>query len=219
MRGLPRFVEALLSGRRPRPFRPDDADAEALRVAIDLRATRPGSDAPSEEFIAALHRRLAHDLAEPPTPSPAPARRRLLLGGAVGALAGAVAGVFAGRASSDDPPTMAGGQLTPDLGVWHPVVAAADLPEGAVHGFTASGIDGFVTRSNGRLRAVSGVCTHQGCRLTPHPEKGLRCPCHGAHFAPDGTVLHHRMKAPIPALPRLAIRQKNKTIEVYIPKP
>ncbi|MBT2206859.1 Rieske (2Fe-2S) protein [Actinomadura sp. NEAU-AAG7] len=217
MRGLPRFVETLLSGGRPRPFPADDADAEALRVAIDLRAARPGSDAPHEEFITALHRRLARDLAEP-APSTTPARRRLVLGTAVGALAGAVAGVFTGRATSNDPPTANSGELTPDLGIWHPVVAAADLPEGAVHGFTASGIDGFVTRTNGRLRAVSGVCTHQGCRLTPHPEKGLRCPCHGAHFAPDGTVLYHRLKAPIPALPRLALRQRNGTIEVYIPQ-
>ncbi|WP_231336529.1 Rieske (2Fe-2S) protein [Actinomadura graeca] len=214
MKGLSRFVEALLSGRRPRPFPADDADAEALRVAIELRAARPGSNAPREEFITGLQRRLARDQGEPPR---APVRRFLLAGGAVGA-AGAAAGVIAEHARIGARPGPGGGPLTPDLGVWHPVAAAAALPEGAVHGFAAGGVDGFVTRSGGRLRAVSGVCTHQGCRLTVHAGTRLRCPCHGALFALDGAVLQHRLKAPIPALPRLAVRQVNGMVEVYLPR-
>src|SRR5437868_10039471 len=103
MKGLHRFVETLLSGRRPRPFPVDDTDADALRVAIELRAARPGSDAPREEFIAALHRRLARDQAEP-KPTPAPLRRRLLVGGTLGA-AGAAARVVADRALTGGPPT------------------------------------------------------------------------------------------------------------------
>ncbi|WP_067460323.1 Rieske (2Fe-2S) protein [Actinomadura macra] len=214
MKGLHRFVETLLSGGRPRPFPVEEADADALRVAIELRAARPGSHAPSEEFITELHRRLARDQAET---APVPVRRRLLIGGAVGA-AGAAAGVFADRAMTGDPSAPGGGTLNPDLGAWHPVANVADLPEGAVHGFAAGGVDGFVTRTGGRLRAVSGVCTHQGCRLSVHAGTQLRCPCHGALFSLDGAVLHHRLKAPIPALPRLAVRQVNGTVEVYLPR-
>ncbi|GAA4239946.1 Rieske (2Fe-2S) protein [Actinomadura meridiana] len=215
MRGLPRFVEKLLRGGRPRPFPADDADADALRVAIELRAARPGSGVPREEFIADLHRRLARDQADT---APAPVRRRFLLGGAVGA-AGAAAGVFADRALGGDPAAPPGdGRLTPDLGVWHPIVNAADLPEGTVHGFSAGGVDGFLTREGGRVRAVSGTCTHQGCRLTPHERTKLRCPCHGALFALDGTVLYHRLKAPLSALPRLAVRQANGMVEVFVPR-
>uniref|UniRef100_UPI001F5EDB03 hypothetical protein n=1 Tax=Actinomadura roseirufa TaxID=2094049 RepID=UPI001F5EDB03 len=65
MKGLRRYVETLLSGGRPRPFQAGEADADALRVAIELRAARPGSDAPREEFVTALHRRLARDRAAP----------------------------------------------------------------------------------------------------------------------------------------------------------
>ncbi|WP_131742228.1 Rieske (2Fe-2S) protein, partial [Actinomadura roseirufa] len=148
-----------------------------------------------------------------------PVRRRLLVGGAVAAgAAGAAAGVTAERTTHDDPPAAGGGTLTPDLGTWHPVVNAADVREGAVHGFTADGVDGFVTREGGRLRALSGVCTHQGCRLTAQAEARLRCPCHGALFGLDGAVLYHRLKAPIPALPRLAVRQVDGVVEVYLPR-
>ncbi|TYC14472.1 Rieske (2Fe-2S) protein [Actinomadura syzygii] len=215
MRRLHRFVEKLLNGGRPRPFPADDADADALRVAIELRAARPGSGAPREEFIAGLHRRLARDQADA---APVPVRRRILVGGAVGA-AGAAAGVFADRMIVGPPAAVpAAERLTPDIGAWHPVVNAADVAEGAVHGFSAGGVDGFLTRDGGRLRAVSGTCTHQGCRLGVHERTKLRCPCHGALFALDGEVLYHRLKAPIPALPRLAIRQRNGVVEVFVPQ-
>ena len=55
-RDVRRFVEDLLRGRRTRAFRPDDEDAEQMRAAITLRAARPGGGAPSEEFVADLHR-------------------------------------------------------------------------------------------------------------------------------------------------------------------
>jgi cytochrome b6-f complex iron-sulfur subunit len=36
--------------------------------------------------------------------------------------------------------------------------------------------------------AISTVCTHLGCIVKPVPE-GFECPCHGSHFAADGSVL------------------------------
>ena len=58
-RGLHRYVDDLLDGRRPRPFDADGFEAAQIRTAIELRAARTASDAPSEHFLTALHRRLA----------------------------------------------------------------------------------------------------------------------------------------------------------------
>src|SRR5438045_6862313 len=92
-RALNRFVEDLLHGRRPRGFRADEADIAELRTAITLRAAR-GDDAPREEFVAALHRRLAAQQATDPEPGGAivrPLRRRRLIAGGVGIAAAAAA--------------------------------------------------------------------------------------------------------------------------------
>ncbi|MCO6003597.1 Rieske (2Fe-2S) protein [Actinoallomurus purpureus] len=212
MKGLRRYVEDLLKGRRPRSFPVEEADADALRLAIELRAARPGSDAPREEFVADLHRRLAEpDIAR----APMPVGRRLVLGGAFAAT-GAVAGASIDHALTRGATPPGDGTLSPNRGRWHPVADAADLPDGAVRSFDAGSVTGFVTRDSGRLRAVSGVCTHQGCRL--HVEGGarLRCPCHQALFALDGAVVHHRLPAPIPALPRLAVREAGGVVQVYV---
>jgi hypothetical protein len=56
------FLDALAAGRRPRPFQADPEDVEMLRVAIALRAERPGDAIPDETFVAELHEQLADDL-------------------------------------------------------------------------------------------------------------------------------------------------------------
>jgi hypothetical protein len=58
-RGLRRYVDDLLCGRRPRPFDADRFEAAQIRTAIELRAARMGSGAPSEHFLTDLQRRLA----------------------------------------------------------------------------------------------------------------------------------------------------------------
>ncbi len=65
-RGLRRYVDDLLRGRRPKSFRPDDFEAAQIRTAIELRASRPGDDAPSQEFLAELGRRLAEQISDTP---------------------------------------------------------------------------------------------------------------------------------------------------------
>jgi len=52
---------------------------------------------------------------------------------------------------------------------------------------------------NGRLHAVSPVCTHMGCQVNwNRAERSWDCPCHGSRYAPDGTVLEgpavHRLE-------------------------
>ena len=43
---------------------------------------------------------------------------------------------------------------------------------------------------NGRLHAVSPVCTHMKCQVHWNSvETSWDCPCHGSRFAPDGSVL------------------------------
>jgi cytochrome b6-f complex iron-sulfur subunit len=61
-RQLRSYVEALLRGRRPSGFTADDDATAVIRTAITLRAARPGSGAPSEEFLAGLHQRLAAEI-------------------------------------------------------------------------------------------------------------------------------------------------------------
>jgi hypothetical protein len=63
-RRLSAFIDALAIGRRPRPFRADPEDAEMLRVAVALRAARPGDSMPDENFVAELHDQLADTLSQ-----------------------------------------------------------------------------------------------------------------------------------------------------------
>jgi Rieske Fe-S protein len=43
---------------------------------------------------------------------------------------------------------------------------------------------------DGRLHAVSPVCTHMGCQVTWNvAERSWDCPCHGSRFTPEGRVI------------------------------
>jgi Rieske Fe-S protein len=44
---------------------------------------------------------------------------------------------------------------------------------------------------DGRLFAVSPVCTHMGCQVNfNRAERSWDCPCHGSRFSPDGKVIN-----------------------------
>lgn len=50
---------------------------------------------------------------------------------------------------------------------------------------------GMFRDDEGRVSAVSAVCTHMGCVLGWNPiDRSWDCPCHGSRFATDGRVLH-----------------------------
>jgi cytochrome b6-f complex iron-sulfur subunit len=50
-----------------------------------------------------------------------------------------------------------------------------------------------------QIKAVSPVCTHQGCRVDWQAGQGeFYCPCHGARFAAGGTVLAGPARADLP---------------------
>lgn len=221
-RGLRRYVDDLVRGRRPKPFQPDDFEAAQIRTAIDLRAARPGDDAPREEFLNDLHRRLAEQMDGAPAPAP-PARnatRRQVIVGTSAAAVAATAAVSIDRALINSPsggPAVAG-ELTPNEGSWQRVAASSEVPDGVMHPFDLGSVTGFVRRVDGKPEAISGVCTHQGCRLWfDAPDATLRCPCHTTSFSPSGEVLTHQLPIAPKPLPALMVREVNGAIEVFAP--
>jgi hypothetical protein len=58
-RQLSAFIDALAAGRRPAGFKADPEDAEIVRTAIALRASRPGDAAPSQKFMDDLYQNLS----------------------------------------------------------------------------------------------------------------------------------------------------------------
>jgi cytochrome b6-f complex iron-sulfur subunit len=226
MRGLTRYIEDLIRSRRPRRFKASEDDAAMVRAAITLRAARQGSGEPTDELVTSLHKKLAAELDPPPARRPAAARRTFLRVAAVagGSAAAVAAGagidhVVTSRTAPQSSPA-AEGTLTPSHGTWLTVAYSADLPNGAVRPFTANAVTGFIERTDGQLRAVSGICTHQGCRLAFAARSArLVCPCHGATFALDGTVLTHKLPVPLEALPRIEVREVGGAVQVYAPHP
>jgi cytochrome b6-f complex iron-sulfur subunit len=222
-RALRRYIDDLLRGRRPKPFRPDDFEAAQIRTAIDLRAARLGSDAPRQEFLTDLRHRLAAQqdgTAQPVTKSGA--NRRNVIVGTSAAAAAAVAAVSIDRALVDsgqvaDGDNSGSAELTPSNGRWMRVAATADVPEGVMRPFDLGSVIGFVRRVNGKPEAVSGVCTHQGCRLWfDAPDDRLRCPCHSTSFSPAGQVLTHQLPIAPKPLPTLMVREHGGAIEVLV---
>ncbi|MGO9156861.1 ubiquinol-cytochrome c reductase iron-sulfur subunit [Mycobacterium sp.] len=223
-RGLRKYIDDLLRGRRPKAFQPDDFEAAQIRTAIELRAARPGDDAPRQEFFNDLHARLAEQMAGTP-PEVAPmskwntTRRQVVVGTSAAAAAAVTAVsvdrlVLGGRAEAP----AASGQLTPNDGRWMRVAASSEVPDGVMHPFDLGSVNGFVRRVNGEPEAVSGVCTHQGCRLWfDASDDQLHCPCHTTSFAPSGQVLTHQLPIAPKPLPKLMVREVNGAIEVFAP--
>jgi Rieske Fe-S protein len=220
-----RYVDDLLRGRRPKPFAPDDFEAAQIRTAIELRAARQVSDAdsgPRPEFLDDLHRRLAEQMAGTPAqPVTKPnATRRQVIVGTSAAAAAAVTAVSIDRAvigSVTEGPAVAG-ELKPNDGRWQRVAASSEVPDGRMHAFDLGSVSGFVRRVDGKAQAVSGICTHQGCRLWfDAPDDRLRCPCHSTSFSPAGEVLTHQLPIAPKPLPTLIVREVDGAIEVFAP--
>ena len=184
----------------PRLFAATADDVAALRATIELRAAQPGASFPRSEFVADLHHRLSEELTDPTTGEVATGGRRVsrrtLLTGVTGAQK----------------------ELIADPGTWIPVAAGSEVATGKVVRFATTSAVGFVSRSGEQLRAVSGVCSHQGCLLALNREAGrLDCPCHGVSLTPSGEVVDQKLPQPLPSLPRLPVRERDGRVEVYLP--
>jgi len=214
------FVDAILRDRRPPRFGAEDDEARQMLVAAELRAGRPGADAPRPEFVESLQRRLRREMDGADTAAAPLVTRRRLLGGAAAAAAAALgAGVDRaidrGIESSGGSPSTA--ELVPSNGDWVDVGAVSDVPVGRPLRFSAGAIEGFVVNHGDRIAAVSAICTHLPCTLHFNStQQRLDCPCHPAWFGLDGRPMNAAYSpAALRPLPALRTRVVGGRVQVF----
>lgn len=60
----------------------------------------------------------------------------------------------------------------------------------------------YLVRQGDRVKALSAVCTHLGCRVAWHDaERTFKCPCHGGRFTPEGQLAGGPPPRPLDELP------------------
>lgn len=214
-----RFVDDLLHRRRPHRFDATREEADAMTAAAGLAAARVGADVPEEAALDRIHQRLAEALDE----SPALDRRlsrRAWLRTAGAAAAAVVVGVGLDEVvKSREESGGAGGAATllPDNGTWRPVAAVTEIPSGHAMPVSTASLDAVIINEGGTISAVSGVCTHLGCKLQPDDaNRKLNCPCHQTAFSWSGKVLYYRLKTAPANLPQIPSRVNNGQVELYI---
>ena len=208
------FVDDLIRNRRPRRFKASADEMEALRGAAELRSVQAGADLPDRDFIERLGRQLRSQMEAPPVRQSV--SRRALLRTAGFAAAAGVAGAVIERTIATQP---SGQQatLTPDNGTWRAVAAVADVPAGQAMRFSSGPVEGVVVNDGGTIKAVSAVCTHQGCLLLlDAAAHRLRCPCHPTVFSVTGKLLSYQLATPPANLPGLQARVRDGQIEVLV---
>jgi Rieske Fe-S protein len=70
-----------------------------------------------------------------------------------------------------------------------------DVDAGPIEQFASDGLwtdfqeqGFFVVRRQGRMVALSSICTHRDCKLSPIADQSYVCKCHGSRFDPQGHV-------------------------------
>lgn len=207
------FVDDLLHGRRPRRFQASPEELETLQVAAEIRSAQPAADLPTQAFIDELGQRLRSRMGAKPETS---VSRRALFRTAGFAAAAGIAGVALDRALVGLPSSEQG-TMTPTNGTWRPVAAVQEVPSGQALRFSSGPVEGFVVNDGGTIKAVSAVCTHQGCllRLDAAAHR-LRCPCHASVFSTTGVLISHQLSKPPANLPNLQARVRDGQIEVLV---
>jgi cytochrome b6-f complex iron-sulfur subunit len=212
-----RFVDDLLKRRRPARFKATSEELEALTAATELAPLKAGVDLPDPRFVARLEDRLRQELEDPPARSRVWSRRGLLQA-AGAAAAAAVVGVTVDRTVLNPTgPASEPGTLVPNAAQWRPVAALSELPAGTARTFSTGAVRGVVVNENGKIRALSGICTHLGCVLQPNVQsRSLDCPCHRTVFAWDGSVDRHQLPSRPAHLPTIESRVREGQIEVLV---
>ena len=216
-----RFVDDLLHARRPGRFQASQEELEAMTAAAGLVSARVGADLPDKAALDRIHEKLSRALDENPASDHRVSRRAWMrtFGTAAAAV---VVGVALDEVvtAQNKLGTLGGGDaqtLTPDNGTWRPVAAVTQLPAGHAMTVSTGSIDAVVINDGGAISAVSGVCTHLGCRLQPDDaSRKLNCPCHQTAFSWSGRVLYYRLKAAPANLPAIPSRVKDGQIELFV---
>jgi cytochrome b6-f complex iron-sulfur subunit len=214
-----RFVDDLLHGRRPHRFEATQEEAEAMAAAASLSAARVGADVPDKAALDRIHQHIAEALDE----SAAVDRRlsrRAWLRTAGAAAAAVVIGVGLDEVVRSEQQSGGAGStatLLPDNGTWRPVAAVTQIPAGHAMLVSTASLDAVIVNDGGTISAVSGVCTHLGCKVqTDDANRKLNCPCHQTAFSWSGKVLYYRLKAAPANLPQIPSRVNNGQVELYI---
>lgn len=216
-----RFVDDLLHRRRPDRFEATPEEAEAMTAAAGLASARVGADLPDKAALDRIHARLSAALDDSPVLDRRLSRRAWLR--TAGAAAAAVVigvGLDELARSRQSPGPAAGGSATlmPDGGTWRPVAAVSAIPPGHAMQVSTASLDAVIVNDGGDISALSGVCTHLGCKLQPDDaNRKLDCPCHQTAFAWSGKVLYYRLKAAPANLPHIPSRVNDAgQVELYI---
>jgi nitrite reductase/ring-hydroxylating ferredoxin subunit len=217
-RRLARFVRALIANRRP-PRSPAGDDSAAMQVATRLRAAHPGGSTPSPAFVDNLARQLREASDHEPGWTEAGIRRRHFLAGGLATVAASVAagvGVERLREVLTEPASSAG-TIRPYRSTWVAVAKLAEVTPGKIKQFSAGGLQGVLFRhEGGEIRALSAVCTHQGCTLVPEEAKAkLFCPCHPMSFNLTGEANPGDYR--LNPLPAIQTRVNLDSVEVLVP--
>ena len=204
---LDRALDALTADRSPRRevIGLNEEERKMLAMAQLLRGSQPRQADPA--FVERLHDNLF-------SPHRRVSRRTAFLTSVGTLAAGLLAGIGIERFENR------GGTNTPNHGRWIPVANVADVREGAIIPFSAGAVQGFLLHRNGQFRALSRVCTHMGCILRySKPDQAILCPCHGAEFDLNGTMLSgpggYGSTTDLPPLPKLNVRVNGDAVEVY----
>ena len=190
-----------------------------MTAAASLAAARVGSDLPDKAALDRIHRRLSSTLNESPS-GERRLSRRAWLQTAGAAAAAVVVGVALDEVVKQRQESGAGGPngtLLPDNGAWRPVAAVSQIPPGHAMTVSTVSVDAVIINDGGSISAVSGVCTHLGCKLQPDDtNRKLNCPCHQTAFAWTGKVLYYRLKSAPASLPQIPSRVNDGQVELYI---
>jgi Rieske Fe-S protein len=137
----------------------------------------------------------------------APARRSVLTGTAVAAVAGLLGFLLARNSSAAVPQAgaAANGYGPAAASGGKKLAALSAVPQG---GGVVLGSVGVVLTSDaqGGVHAFSATCTHQGCTVGPVRDGRIVCPCHGSEFdARTGAVVRGPATRPLPQV-RVVVR-------------
>lgn len=216
------FVDDLLHRRRPRRFAASEDEVAAMSAAAGMASARVGADLPDKAALDRIHNRLSAAMDARPVVQGNFTRRTLLrtMGTAAAALVvGAGVGEFLTKQGQPAPApgSTSASVLMPDNGVWRPVAAVTQLPAGHALAVSTGAIDAVVVNDGTTISAVSGVCTHLGCKLQPdNAGRKIDCPCHQTAFGWSGKVLYYRLKSEPATLPQIPSRVNNGQIELFV---